>query len=148
MPQESILGPFLFSVFINDIFCFIHKAYICNFADDNALYSIKDIFKEVKTILKKDFGCLQVWFYVNHMDLNPEKCCYSIINRDIANESTELVKKILLAEAERKLLSIIVDKDLNFQSHTMSIIKTTNQKLSTLIKVTLFLTDFSKKEYV
>ena len=53
MPLESILGPLLFNFFINDIFYFTQGAYICNFADDNSVYSIEDNFKEVKTMLRK-----------------------------------------------------------------------------------------------
>ena len=66
-------------------------------------------------------------------------------NKDTANESIELGKKTLLAAAEQKLLAIMIDKDLNFQSHTKSIIKIANQKLSALIRVTPLMTDFNKK---
>ena len=114
VPQGSILGPLLFNIFINDIFYFIQDAYICNFADDNSLYSIEDNLKEVKTILKKNFELLQGWFYENHMVLNPGKCHYLIINKDITNESIDLDEKILHAEAEQTPLGIIIDKDLNF----------------------------------
>ena len=75
------------------------------------------------------------------MILNPGKCHYLIIDKDIANESIELGNKALHAEGEQKLLGIIIDKDLNFQSHTKSIIETANQKLSVLNRVTPFMTD-------
>ena len=69
------------------------------------------------------------------MLLNPGKCHYLIINKDIANESIELGKNNSHAETEQKLLGKIIDKDLNFQSHKKSIIKTANQKSSALIRV-------------
>ena len=67
----------------------------------------------------------------NHMVLNPRKCHY--LNKDITNKSIELGKKTLHAEAEQKLLGLMIDEDLNFQSHTKPIIETGNQKLSDLI---------------
>ena len=39
IPQRSILGPLIFNIFISNIFFFIEKSEICNFADDNTLYS-------------------------------------------------------------------------------------------------------------
>ena len=123
LPQGSILGPLLFYIFITDIFFFIQEAYICNFADDNSLYSINDNFEEVKAILKKTFELLKVRFFENDMVQNPGKCHYLVTNKDIANESIKLGKKTLHAEVEQKLLGIIIDYDLNFQTHTKSIIK-------------------------
>ena len=37
--RVDIIGPILFNIFINDIFMTIEQADICNFADDNTLYS-------------------------------------------------------------------------------------------------------------
>ena len=109
------------------------------------MYSIEDNLKEVKTILQKNFELLQGWLYETHMVLNPKNCHYLVIIKDISNESIELGETILHSEVEQKLLGIIIYKVLNFQSHTKSIMKTANQKLSTLIRVAPFMTDFNKK---
>ena len=37
--QGSILGPLLFNIFIKAIFLVVEKSDICNFADENTLYS-------------------------------------------------------------------------------------------------------------
>ena len=55
------------------------------------------------------------------MVLNPEKCLQLIINKEISNESIELGNKTLYAEAEQKLLGVIIDKDIKFRGHTESI---------------------------
>ena len=46
-----------------------------------------------------------------------------MINKGIANESFELGKKNLHADAEQKLLGTVIDKNLKFQFQTKSIIK-------------------------
>ena len=60
VPQGSILGPLFFNLFINDLYLFIERTNICNFADDNTIYScnidlqtiLKDLKYDMQNILK------------------------------------------------------------------------------------------------
>ena len=75
-PQGSILGPFPFSISLNDILCFINNGYPCNYADDNTFYSIVKNLNMIKENLKINFLIMQKWFYEKHMLLNTGKFRY------------------------------------------------------------------------
>ena len=48
VPQCSILLPLLFNISINDIFSFLTTCEICNYANDNALYTYSRDFQQVQ----------------------------------------------------------------------------------------------------
>ena len=73
VPQGSILVPLLFNVFINDIFYFIHKSNLYNYADDNMLSFHSPDFEKVISVLQEESDILIKWFSFNCMQANPEK---------------------------------------------------------------------------
>lgn len=62
VPQGSILGPLLFNIFINDMFYFIEKCSLYNFADDNSLSNAAPTLNELKLNLQYDSKICIKWF--------------------------------------------------------------------------------------
>ena len=56
--QGSILCPLLFNIFLNVIFMFISKCNLCNYADDNTMYSTGKDLNQIRTNLEMDFMIL------------------------------------------------------------------------------------------
>ena len=73
IPQGSVLGPLLFNIFLNDLILFIRNANICNFADDNSLYTASKDQSELNSILQKEISNVLYWFKINSMAANPDK---------------------------------------------------------------------------
>ena len=46
--QRSILDPLLFSIFLNDLFIFVEKSDLSNYAGNNTLYSSDNDLEQVK----------------------------------------------------------------------------------------------------
>ena len=79
IPQGSILGPLLFNIFINDLFLLQIKSEICNFADDNTLYSCDKELGTVISNLKYDMTNILNWFRYNSMKANPDKFQFMVL---------------------------------------------------------------------
>ena len=73
VPQGSLLGRLLLNIFINDLFLFIRKSGVCNFADDNTLYSVGKNIENVISDLKTDIVGIIEWFKISSLKSNPDK---------------------------------------------------------------------------
>ena len=71
--QGSILGPFLFNIFLCDLFLFVLDIGIANYADNNTLHATSKHLETVLKDLEQRSDTLLKWFTDNLLKANPEK---------------------------------------------------------------------------
>ena len=140
IPQGSILGSLLFNIFINDIFMIIEQSDICNFADDNTLYSCGKSLTDIKENLVSDTKSILNWFRLNSLKANPGKFQFMILG-DKSHHKHELKINSIKVEASDDvlLLRITIDKKLTFK-HVENLCRKAQYKLHALRRIRKFLT--------
>ena len=116
IPQGLILDPLLSNIFINDMFTIIEESDICNFADDNILYSCGKSLTEIKENLVSDTKNILKWFRLNSLKGNLGKFQFMSLG-DKSDRKHELKINSIKVEAsdDGLLLRIKIDKKLTFK---------------------------------
>ena len=147
VPQGSILGPLLFNIFINDMFMFIEKCSLYNYADDNALQNASKVKSEVIYNLEHDCRIAINWYDINGMQAHPTKFQFMIASP----HPTECLKlKInddttIVSEPYIKCLGVYIDNKLSFSKHISEICVKAARQLNALARIAKFLDTKSRK---
>ena len=134
VPQESILGPLLFKIFLCDMFFALSQTDFASYADDNTPYVEANNIDEDIAILENDSIQLFKWFSDNQMKTNKDKCHLVISNNE--NVSMKIDNIELENTSSEKLLGIIIDSKLNFKEHLEGILKKASRKVNVLSRIT------------
>lgn len=151
VPQGSVLGPMLFTLFINDIFqvnsegCKMHL-----FADDTIIYlsgtNVKQVIQKINITLE----LINEWFTTNGLMVNAKKSKYMIIGSNkYLNQNIDMCVKYSGEHLEKvvtmKYLGIIIDNKLTFNDHINYICKKISKKLGFAYRVSKHLTLNTRK---
>ena len=134
-PQGSILGPLLFNIFLNDLLWFVEKTDICNFANDNTIYSCTKSVNFVIENLQYDLKIALKWFEDKQMMANPGKFQFMILSKNTINKSFVIDNKTIESSKSVKLLGLTIDNKLNFGIHINSICKVASAKIKGLGRI-------------
>ena len=143
--QGSVLGRLLFNIFLNDLFNFINRANLSNYADDNQIYFSDRNPEVAKSVIDGDFAVASRRFGNNKLVLNPEKCKCVIPPKNYRCDLSCCISDVQVAIVDHlELLGVTVDNSLNFSKHIGNITKKVGNQLDVLSRLKNLLSTSSK----
>ena len=153
VPQGSILGPVLFSLYINNICDHLEHCKVHFYADDTILYASAPSIDQAVSNLQHAFDCVQDSLKSLKLMLNESKTKFMIFSNGRNNvPSTHRICTRSGTNIEQvpcyKYLGIWLDDRLSFKSHVLDLAKKVKIKLGALYRIRSCFTFENRMEIV
>ena len=136
MPQGSVLGPSLFSLFVNDLPEAITGATTLLFADDTAVYAIGKDVTSIAESLTLAIHLANEWLCDNHLSLNVSKTKSMLILSAQRVNLPPLTLHLLPSPVEQvhtmKFLWVLINDTLVWHEHVRYVRSTMSRNLNLL----------------
>ena len=128
VPQGSVLGPVLFSLYINDLPTFLPASVKTSlYADDLAIWAFSPSVECATSVVQAALNRLVEWSSKWRLPLNPLKCETSFFSLDPyqsrIQQSLHILNTLLKFNPNPTFLGVTFDRTLSFKHHVLSLRK-------------------------
>lgn len=139
VPQGSVLGPILFSLYVNDFPSILKYSEALMYADDTALIFVGDTIGELQDKINEELTRVLTWFTSNQLTINLMKSKYTVFHsKKKAINYEEIVIQLDNTELQHvacyKYLGVLFDSDMHWKSQIKHICSKIAYGCYTLLK--------------
>lgn len=141
VPQGTILGPLLFSLYVNSLNCFINSsASFLQYADDTSIFVVnKDPYVAISSLEANIEKTLQ-YFQQHKLKVNPDKTQFLVLSKKSLNKKIDgltlkVGSKTIELSCDVKFLGIWLDRNLTFAKQVNSTLQKMAQGITTLKEI-------------
>ena len=110
----------MFNIFLNDLFLWLKKSDLYNFADDNIITATSKKLEDLLSTLEQESESAIGWFRLNNMVVNPNKFQAIILSKNSSKDvscNIRIKNNIIKSTDSVKILGVTIDRDLKFKDH-------------------------------
>ena len=147
VPQGSVLGPFLFSLYIAPIAEILNTFGVqhAQYADDSQLY-IKLKGTVSLSVMENCFTAIQNWFTTNGLSINPEKSEIIVVGTAARQRHEDEIGTLSLGDVDVPVsgsvrsLGVTLDSTMSFDAHTDSVCRSSFHHIRALRRIRKLIT--------
>ena len=126
VPQGSILGPLLFTIYVNDLPSAVSQSEVKQYADDTTLYCACDNSMDLSKRLNTDLIGVANWVKTNGLILNEKKTQMLLLSwkkraKELENVVVKLNEKVVARCDKVKYLGVWIDEGLTWRVHVEAV---------------------------
>ena len=150
VPQGSILGPLLFTLYIDDMVQQVEHCDIHLYADDTILYYSDNDVNCIDDFLNADLKRIHDWMCLNKLSLNVDKTESILIGtRSMLSKRKSLNVHIsgnrIQSKETVKYLGVLIDQELKWNAHIENLCTRTSKLVNFLGRLRVFINECNLK---
>ena len=137
VPQGSLMGPFIFNIFSNDLLLLLEKkCHVFNYADDTSILCKHRDYDSAYNDLLSAASTMIHWYTMNCMQTNPEKFQFIIFDKEEQSRTLQLNHNVTIQSVSNvKLLGVNIDVELNFNHHIALLCNKAGRQINALSRL-------------